>query len=439
MIKRLRLLLLACSLLAMMGGVTGLAYGQTKHALFIEVEAAINSATQRFITRAFETGEKEGAEVVIMRLETPGGLLNSTRKIVEVLLESPVPSVVYVAPRGARAASAGTFITAAANFAVMAPGTNIGAAAPVGGAGEDLPETLKTKVTEDAAALMRAIADERGRNSEQLERTVREAIAFSAEEAVEQGVVDFIATDLSDLLSQLDGKVATTAAGPRILDTEGLEIRLMSISILERFLLFLADPNIAFLLLSLGGLGIVLEFFNPGIIVPGVTGVILLLLAFLGLGNLPVNWAGVVFILLALVLFVLEINISGFGALGVGAIVSFLVGSFLLFFHFAPASPTAPTIGVNLWVLIPTVAVLTGGGGWVFWTITKSRRGEPAMAISRLAGARGYATTDLNPRGTVQVANDSWRAVAESDEVIRKGEEVEVVKVEGIIVTVRKA
>jgi membrane-bound serine protease (ClpP class) len=315
--------------------LVGTVYGQTRHATLIEVDDVINAPMEGYIKRTFANAETENVELVIVRLDTPGGELDATREIVEVLLGSPVPSVVYVSPRGARAGSAGTFITAAANFAVMAPGTNIGAATPVAGGGQDLPETLANKVTNDAAALIRAIAEERGRNAESLEETVRKAASFSASEAVDLNVVDFIATDLQDLLAQLDGKVASTPVGPRTLSTQNIEVVSVGMSLLERFLMLLADPNISFILLSLGGLGIAVELFNPGLIIPGVVGAILLLLAFLGLGNLPVNWAGVAFILLAFLLFVAETQVSGFGVLGFGAIVSFVVGGFLLFFHLA--------------------------------------------------------------------------------------------------------
>lgn len=432
--------MLSLSLLALAVGATAQAASHRDHAVFIEVRGAINSATQRYVSRAFAEAERGGARLVIVRLDTPGGLLDATRAIVEVLLSSPIPSVVYVAPSGAQAASAGTFIAAAANFAVMAPGTNIGAATPVSGGGGELPPTLANKATNDAAALMRAIAQERGRNAEKLDATVRQALSFSATEAVSLGVVDFVANDLQDMLDRLDGKSASTRAGVVVLSTRDLEVRSLDVGALERFLGFLAHPNVAYLLLALGGLGLVIELINPGLIVPGVVGAILLLLAFLGFGNLPVNWAGVGFILLAMVLFVLEVHVGGFGALGVGAIVSFLVGSFLLFFHLGGASPTAQAVRVSLWVVGSTAGAMTGLGGLLLWTLVRSRSVTVASGGSsvRLVGALGYAVTDIAPRGEVQVESERWSAVSSGGIPIPAGERVRVVAVDGLTLHVAR-
>ena len=331
------------------------------HALVMTVDGIINSVKEGFISRAIDKAEEDRASVLVIRLDTPGGLLDATREIVELLLESPVPVAVFVSPRGARAGSAGTFITAAGNFAVMAPGTNIGAASPISSTGEDLDDTLASKVENDAAALIRSIAQTRGRNQDKLEDTVRTAASYSAQEALAGDVVDLIADDLDDLLAKIDGLTAETSTGIVVMETEGLPTRSFGKNILEHFLEFISDPNVSFILLTVGGLGIVVEMFNPGLIAPGVVGVICLLLAFLALGNLPVNWAGVVFIVLASVLIVLEVVVAGFGILGVGAIVSLIVGGLLLFTQFGDSSPTMPSIGVSRWMLSGTggVAALT--------------------------------------------------------------------------------
>ena len=365
--------------------------------------------------------------------------MDSTRKITQHLLNAELPSVVYVTPRGARAASAGTFITAAATFAVMAPGTNIGAASPVGGGGEELPETLKSKVTSDAAAEMRTIADLRNRNQEKLEATVLQALSFTGEEAVESGMVDFIAGDLDDLLAQLHGREAIVQlpAGPRlVLEMQGVGVQTMEMSLVERFLSFLSDPNVSYMLLSLGSLGIFLELLSPGLIVPGLTGTILLILSFVTLGNLPVNWAGVVLILLAVILAVLEFYVVGFGVLGVGAIVSFILGGVFLFFHTGAPSPTMPHIGVSRWVLVSTALMLSGGGAWTVTTMIRSRRGPLEQGVASLVGQMAVVATDLVPRGTVRLDNQLWTAVSQDGELIGTGEKVEVVKVDGIILTV---
>ena len=434
-----RLLVLAISALAIAGGLGGLALAQGgSHAIFIEIGDVINSVTAGFLERAVERAENDSAELLIVRLDTPGGLLSSTRDMVTALLGSSVPSAVYVAPGGAHAASAGTFITAAANFAVMAPGTNIGAASPVGIGGEDLPETLKSKATEDAAALMRGIAAKRGRNAEKLEETVLEATAFSSQEAVAFGVVDFVASDLDDLLQQLHGRTVETSTGPRTMNTQDLEVIKIEMGFVERFLLILADPNISFILLSIGGLGIVVELFNPGLIVPGVVGAICLLLAYVALGNLPVNWAGVAFIVLAMVFMFLEIVVAGFGILGVGAIISFVVGGLLLFHRFGAPSPTMPSIGVSLWVLIPMVAILVAGGSWIVLMMVKSRQTESDSPPETVIGQVGTAASDLAPRGMVQLTSEVWSAIADDDEVIKTGERVEVVGLEGLTLRVSK-
>jgi membrane-bound serine protease (ClpP class) len=440
-VKMVRMAMGPLSFLAIAGGLTGMTQAQERHVLLVQINGIINPVVERFIARAVERAEVEEAELLVIQLDTPGGLLSSTRKITQHLLEADVPTVVYVAPRGSRAASAGTFITASANFAVMAPGSNIGAASPVGGSGEDLPDTLKSKVFSDAAAEMRSIAELRGRNQEKLAATVLESLSFSAEEAVDFNVVDFTAGDIEDLLAQVNGRQAVLLPpdGPiRVMNTLGLTVRDMEMSIVERFLRFLSDPNISFLLLSLGGLGLWIELVNPGLVLPGVAGAILLVLAFVALGNLPVNWAGVVLILLALALAVLEFYVSGFGALGVGAMVSLVLGGLFLFFHTGVPSATMPPISVSFWVLGPTAAVLGGAGVLTGWAIVQSRKGPPEPGVDGLVGETGEATSDLAPRGTVRLRNESWTAVVEGGAYISTGETVRVVKADDITLTVAR-
>ena len=436
-----RMLVVILSVTALAGGFLGIAQAQQQHVLLLKVEGIISPVTERFIARGVRLAEEEDAAIIVIQLDTPGGLLDSTRKITQHLLNADVPSAVFVAPRGARAASAGTFITASATFAVMAPGTNIGAASPVSGDGQDLPETLKSKATNDAAAEIRSIAALRGRNQEKLEATVLQALSFTAEEAVESGMVDFIAGDLEALLAQLHGQEATIRPpeGRQVtLNTQGVSVRTMEMSLVERFLRFLSDPNVSFLLLSLGTLGIYLELLNPGQILPGVAGAILLILAFIALGNLPVNWGGVVLILVAVVLGLLEFYVAGFGVLGAGAIVSLILGGLLLFFHTGAPSPTTPSIGVSLWVLVPTVLAMGGGGAWVVRTMVQSRREPPELSVVGLVGQMAEVATDLAPRGTVRLEDQLWTAVAQNSEHIGAGEKVEVVKVDGIILTVAR-
>ena len=430
--------IMCLALLALAGGLTGVSMGQGKHAVLVDIDDAINPITAGYLERAMEEAREGGAKLIVVQLDTPGGTFDATRDMVSELLGSAVPSVVYVAPGGSRAASAGAFIAAAAHFAVMAPATNIGAASPVGLGGEELPETIKSKATEDAAALMRDIATQRGRNVEKLEATVLNAAAYTSEEAVNLNVVDFVAEDLEELFNELDGRVAETPFGPVTLDTQGLDVRRVEMTLVERFLLILSNPNVSFLLISIGGLAIMIELFNFGMVVPGLIGVTCLLLAFVALGNLPVNWAGVAFILLAMALLGLEVMVAGFGALGIGAVVSFVIGGLLLFHRFGPPSPTMPDVSVNIWLLGATTVILLGGGAWFVMTVVKWRQADNPSTADSLVGEVGMVTSDLAPVGTVQLPSGLWSAVADNDEVIVTGERVRVVSMEGLIVSVQK-
>ena len=441
-----RLLLLIVPLGLMSLGCLGayLAHAQSDSeepsGVVINVDGIINGVKHRYISRSIEEAQGTGADLLVIELDTPGGLVDSTRDIVAVLLESPVPVAVYVSPQGARAGSAGTFITAAGHVAAMAPGTNIGAATPVSGTGEALEETLASKVENDAAALIRSIAQERGRNEDALERTVREAASFSANEALELDIIDFVVEDLDHLLRQIDGHRVELVGEPegRVLQTENMQLRRLDKNLLEGFLEFISDPNVSFLLLTIGGLGIVFELFSPGLIVPGVTGVICLLLALLAFGNLPVNWAAAAFILLAVILAVLETQVSGFGVLGVGSIISLVLGGLLLFTQFGDVSPTLPKVGVNRWLLGGTATVLGLGLIYVVSEIysakikgrDSTRTIEPGMAAT--------VTVALNPTGVVRVENETWTAVTEDGNVIESGESVKVIQVNGLILTVSR-
>ena len=442
---RLRRFILACSALAVLLGMAGPLVGQVAaqepvgpHVLVITVDGVINPVKDRYIARALEEAQLTGASLLVIRLDTPGGLLSSTRDIVEQLLDSPLPTAVYVSPRGARAGSAGTFITAAANFAVMSPGSNIGAATPVSSTGQDLDETLASKVENDAAALIRSIAQERGRNAELLEATVREAASYSAQEAVDGNVVDFIAEDLDGLLAQLHGLTAQTPQGPVTLETDGLPTRELEKNLLETLLEFLADPNVSFLLLSIGGLGIVIELFNPGLLVPGIVGVICLILAFVALGNLPANWAGVALILLAIALAAAEVVVAGFGFLGIASAVSLIIGGLLLFAQFGDTSPTLPQLSVNRW-LIAAVGIATGASViYLAREAVKSRREGRTDVVDSMVGETGSVTQALDPRGAVRVANDTWTAVSADGSHIDAGERVRVTGIDGLVLTVAR-
>ena len=407
-----------------------------RHAALVEVDGVIEPVTVRFLSRAIDDTAEDGAEVLIVRLDTPGGLISSTREIVEEVLAAQIPVVVHVAPAGAQAASAGTFITAAAHVAAMASATNIGAAAPVGSGGEDLPETLESKATQDAAAFIRSIGERTGRNPEALAETVLKARSYSASEALEEGIVDLLAEDAGELLHSMDGMRVEVGGREVVLETADLEIRKTGRTALESFLGLIANPNIAFLLLSLGGLGILIELLSPGLLGPGILGVIALALAFVAFGNLPVNWIGVGLILMAMALFFIEMQAPGVGIFGVGGALSFIVGAFLLFGGFEPHPIPTPSFRVSMWMIGGVSAVLFAGLVLLFRAMADSRRAAYESPSGNPVGKLGTTLTSLGPQGSVRVAGETWSAVSATGEPIAEGAEVVVVEMDGLTVKV---
>ena len=398
-------------------------------------EGVIDPVMARFIERGIAQGEGEGAECVIIQLDTPGGLDSAMRTIVQKIMGARIPVVVYVAPEGARAASAGVFITMAAHVAAMAPATDIGAAHPVSLEGE-LPETLEAKVVNEAASYIRTIAERRGRNVQWAEDAVRKSLSLTAQEALEQDVIDLVARDLDDLLRQLDGQEVETAWGSITLKTGGAEIDKIEMSLPERFIHRIIDPNIAYILFTLGIWGIIAEFYNPGAILPGLTGAILLILAFISFGSLPVNWGGIGLIVLAVVLFILDIKVSGF-VLSVFGGIAFVLGSLLLFRPFGVRAPALPELGVNPWLVAGTTAAIGAFFIFVVTKVVQIHRERVTSGVARVFGARGLALTDLNPRGIVWAEGEEWSAQALEPPVL-KGEEVRIVEVEGLTVKVER-
>jgi membrane-bound serine protease (ClpP class) len=404
----------------------------------MEVEGVINPLTARYLERALAGAERDGARLLVMRLDTPGGLDTAMRDMTQAMLAARVPVAVHVAPPGARAASAGLFLALAAHVAVMAPGTNIGAAHPVSVGGQPLDEAIVEKIAQDAAATARALATARGRNAAWAEKAVLESASLTGDEALEQGVIDLIAVDLNDLLARLDGRIVTTAAGAVTLRTHDVRIVNVSMNFAERLLHVITDPNIAYLLLTLGLYGLVIEFQAPGFGLPGAVGVIALVLAFVGFGSLPLNWAGVGLIALGVILLIVEALSPGFGATGVAGLVIFALGSLMLYWPFTPPSPVLPAVTVNPWL----VAAITGGtGALIFLAVSKGLQAQRAPAISnvshRLVGMIGRATTDLAPVGTAQVGGELWTVIADGEVPIHAGDSIIVVAVEGIILRVR--
>lgn len=425
-------------------GFGGFALSQTfavqeepgRHAALLEIDGAIQPVTARFLSRAIDDAVADGAEMVIVQLDTPGGILSSTREIVEEILSAEIPVIVHVAPSGAQAASAGTFITAAAHVAAMASATNIGAAAPVGSGGEDLPETLESKATQDAAAFIRSIGERTGRNPEALAETVLKARSYSASEALEAGIVDLLAEDVGELLGSLDGMSVEVGGREAVLETADLEIRETGRTALERFLGLIAHPDIAFLLLSLGGLGILIELLSPGLLGPGILGVIALALAFVALGNLPVNWIGVGLILMAMALFFMEMQAPGVGIFGIGGALSFVVGAFLLFGGFDPPPIPSPSFRVSIWMIGGVSGMLFAGLLMLFRALASSRRTVYESPSGNLVGQSGTTVTHLGPEGSVRVAGETWSAVSATGESIAEGAEIIVVEMDGLTVKV---
>jgi membrane-bound serine protease (ClpP class) len=371
----------------------------------MRVDDTIQPASRQYIERVLEEAAARDAGLVVMELDTPGGLLDTTRDITSAIIASPVPVVVYVAPSGARAASAGFFILVAADVAVMAPGTNTGAAHPVGGQGENLPEDVRDKATNDAAAMIRSLAEQRGRNSETAERAVRESISLTADEALAEKLIDFIAKDIDDLLAQLDGYELTRSDGEtRTLELEDAEVVELEASFAERLFSVLANPNIAYLLMALGALGLYVEITHPGGIFPGVVGLVFLLLGLYSVSVLPISWAGVALIFIALMLFILEVKVASFGLLTVGGVIAFVLGSLMLF------DGPIPAMRVSLGIVLPTTVVVAVLTGFLLTRVLRAHRARPITGREGLVGEVGRAIGALAPAGKVVVHGEYWDA-----------------------------
>tara|TARA_B100001167_G_scaffold74835_1_gene44568 strand:+ start:491 stop:1879 length:1389 start_codon:yes stop_codon:yes gene_type:complete len=404
--------------------------------VLIELDGAISRVSARFVERGMAVAREHNAELVVLTLDTPGGLLDATRDIVEEFLLSDIPIVVYVAPEGAQAASAGTFIGAAAHILALAPATNIGAASVVTIDGEDLPETLGLKATEDAAAFMRSIAEARGRNISALEATVLSAKAYSASEAVDLNVADLIAEDYSSLLVQLDRYEIDLGDRTVMLNLSSFETLIVGKTFLERLLELVSDPNIAFLLVSLGGTGIIVELWNFGLWIPGTLGVLFLILGWAGIGLLPFSWAGVALMALAFFLLYLESTAPGIGYFGTAGVVSLVLGGLLLVGFFGDPSIPGDAPSVSKWLLASIGVFLGICMVWIVYEARKTKQvnlyKSPTTAIE-LIGMEGEVTVDLSPAGQILIAGEYWssRIYGDNDEWCIKGSKVEVVAVAG--------
>ncbi len=399
----------------------------------IEIDGAITPITVRLLDGALERARTERAQALIVQLNTPGGLERSMRSMVQSILSSDIPVIVYVAPAGARAASAGVFITMAAHVAAMAPATNIGAAHPVavgGGGGAD--KEMVKKIENDVAAFARTIAAERGRNVEWAEKAVRSSVSATEREAVKLRIVDVIANDVPDLLSKVDGRGLKTKKGPVTLQTRGADVKRIEVRFRDRFLALITDPNMAYILMMVGMLGIFFELSNPGSVLPGVIGGISLILAFFAFQSLPINWAGLLLILFGLVLLIVEIKVVSHGILTIGGVVSMLLGSIML--YDAPETE----LRISWFVIVPTVA---STAGIVVFAVSAGLRAlyrPPSTGVSGMVGKTAVVKTPLDPEGHVLVDGELWRAVAQ-DGKAAPGDGVRVVAVDGLTLKVTKA
>lgn len=395
----------------------------------IRISDPITPVIGEYISRNIDKAAEAGAPCLVIQMDTPGGLDLAMRDIIKDIMASSVPVVVYVAPSGARAASAGALITIAAHVAAMAPGTNIGAAHPVSLGGGKMDEDMAAKIENDAAAYIESIAVKRKRNSAWAVTAVRESVSISEDEALTLNVIDLVAPTVADLLHEIDGRTIETATGSVTLTTVGSDVQYHEMGLRDTILKALADPNIAYILFLAGLAGLYFEFSNPGAIFPGVIGGMSLILAFYSMQTLSASYAGVLLILLGLVLFILEIKITSFGLLTIGGIVSLTLGSLMLF-----DSP-APYMRVSLSVIVPTVAVVSAVCVLAVYLVVRGQRRQVATGNEGLIGMRGTARSDISTTGKVFVHGEYWNAC--SDTFVAAGAPVRVVSVEGMTLKVK--
>ena len=392
----------------------------------ITINSSINPVTAEFINDAIEKASTEKAACLIIHLNTPGGLLVSTRVIVSSILGSPVPVVVFVSPGGAHAGSAGVFITMAAHIAAMAPGTNIGAAHPV--TLQQVQDTvMNEKATNDAAAFIRTIAEKRNRNTQWPEEAVRQSVSITENEALQQKIIDLVAANDEDLLTKVDGKMIQLNSATVTLHTKGAAIEVYEMGALDKILNLLSDPNIAYILMMIGMFGIIFELFNPGAILPGIVGVISLVLAFYTMHTLPINYAGLALIIFAIVLFILELKIVSHGLLAIGGIISLLLGSMMLI----RAGSSLEFVRLSKSVIITSTVVTTLFFLFVIGLGLKAQRRKPVTGMEAMPGLTGEVLSTLNPSGNIRVHGEVWNAESVSGN-IDEGKKVRVTGVAGL-------
>src|SRR5574341_905870 len=407
-----------------------------KKIILIEIDGTINPATLDYIRTGIEHAEKNSAEALVILLDTPGGLLTSTKEIVKLILNSPVPVVIYVSPSGATATSAGVFITLSAHIAAMAEGTSIGAAHPVmispGGGGREQNENDKEsserkkfseKIENFASSFIESIAQKRKRNAKWAIEAVRSSASITETEALNKNVIDFVSPDLTELIKKINGRQVDIPSGKKVLNTKGALVERLDMSAKQRLIDTLSTPDIAFLLISLGSLGLLIEFYNPGLIFPGVAGAICLLLGLVSLQILPFNYAGLALLLLSIILFVSEIYVTSYGLLSIGGITSFILGALLLF------DTPESDVRVGFSVVIGAASAIGLFFLYVGYYLLKAQRSRVTVGFEGLLGEEGVATTSIERYGKIFIHGEYWDV--ESEETIDKGDKVRVVEVKG--------
>ena len=421
---------LTWSLLLVMAISLGALNAHANEIYTIRIEGAIQPPVAGFITESISKAEKEGGEALVILMDTPGGLDTSMRDIVKAIMEASIPVIVYVYPSGARAASAGSIILLASHIAAMAPGTNVGAAHPVTIGKDKVDKEMMMKVVKDAEAYVRSIADKRGRNVEWAAKAVKESASITANDALEKHVIDIVAESIDDLLAKADGKTVETKKGKATLKLKGKKITEIDMPFKYKFLSYLSDPNVAYILMMIGLYGILFEIYNPGAIFPGVMGGISMILALYAFQTIPISFAGVFLILLGIVFFILELKIISHGVLGVAGIISIVIGSVMLV--------DLPTSALSIsWKSILAVAILSGifFFGVLSYAI-KAQLSKVKTGSEGLVGEAGIAKTDIFTEGKVFLHGELWNA--KGDEPISKGERIVVTSVDGLVLIVKK-
>jgi membrane-bound serine protease (ClpP class) len=422
----------------MLAGSPARAAEETPRVAVLPTSGIVDAIMAGYLEDGIAKAQRDGANAVVITLDTPGGDLSQTRRIVKSLLAAPLPVIVWVSPSGAHAASAGTFITLAGNVALMAPGTNIGAASPVTGSGEDIPETMERKVIEDTTALMRSITSARGRNAEWAESTITKAEAATAEEALDLGVIDGIASTMDEALEMADGRTVTIAGEEVAIETAGAETYELGMNPFQSFLHLLSDPNIAFILITIGFYGLLYEVISPNF-VTGILGAIAIVLAFIGFGSLPLNVAGLLLIALGVVMFVLEFHVISHGLLTVAGIVCFALGASALYTE--PGSPTAPDIRVDPRLIFVLTGLTAAYMAFVLLIVVRWRRRQQLMGATSTAlvladGATGSVRSMLAPTGVVYAAGEEWSARSSDERPLAAGTPVRVIGQDGLTLIV---